>query len=127
MENKEKIQKTEELLRRTKQVALRVIKVYQSLPRSGECQVIGKQLLKCGTSIAANYRSACRARSKAEFFAKISIVVEEADETIFWLELLTDSQLVSESKLKPLVTETAELLSIFSATRKTISRQSKKQ
>jgi len=127
VENKEKIQKTEELLRRTKQVALRVIKVYQSLPRSGECQVIGKQLLKCGTSIAANYRSACRARSKAEFFAKISIVVEEADETIFWLELLTDSQLVSESKLKPLVTETAELLSIFSATRKTISRQSKKQ
>lgn len=123
----DKIEKTEELLTRTKNAALRIIRLYQRLPKSGECQVIGKQLLKSGTSMAANYRSACRARSKAEFFSKICIVVEETDETIFWIELLAEAKLISEAKIRSLHDETIELLSIFSATRKTISRQTNKK
>jgi len=115
-----KVELTEALLSRTKLFALRVIKLYQSLPKSGESQVIGKQILKCGTSVAANYRAACRARSKAEFFSKISIVVEEADETLFWIELLIESKIVSAEKLTLLSKETTELLSIFSTVRKTL-------
>ncbi len=118
----DKIEKTEELLTRTKNAALRIIRLYQRLPKSGECQVISKQLLKSGTSMAANYRSACRARSKAEFFSKICIVVEETDETIFWIELLAEAKLIPVAKIRSLHDETIELLSIFSATRKTISR-----
>jgi four helix bundle protein len=95
----DKIELTEELLRRTKQFALRIIKFYQVLPKSGESQVIGKQILRCGTSVAANYRAACRARSKAEFFSKICIVVEEADETAFWLDFMIEARLIPEKKL----------------------------
>ncbi|HNW75120.1 MAG: four helix bundle protein [Bacteroidales bacterium] len=123
----DKIEKTEELLTRTKNAALRIIRLYQRLPKSGECQVIGKQLLKSGTSMAANNRSACRARSKAEFFSKICIVVEETDETIFWIELLAEAKLIPVAKIRSLHDETIELLSIFSATRKTISRQTNKK
>jgi four helix bundle protein len=98
----DKIEFTAELLKRSKQFALRIIKLFQALPKSGESQIIGKQMLKSGTSLAANYRAACRARSKAEFFAKISIVVEETDETLFWLELLIEAKLVPEKKLTSL-------------------------
>jgi four helix bundle protein len=121
-----KVEFTEELLKRTKQFALRIIKLYQALPKSGECQVVGKQLVRCGTSVAANYRAVCRARSQAEFFSKISIVVEEADETLFWIDLLIKSQIVPEKKLKPLLNEATELLSIFSKARKTASQKNKK-
>jgi four helix bundle protein len=75
----------EELRERTKSFALRVIRLYRALPKSTEAQVIGKQLLRCGTSVAANYRAVCRARSRPEFVARLGIVVEEADETMFWL------------------------------------------
>jgi four helix bundle protein len=117
----DKIEFTAELLKRSKQFALRIIKLFQALPKSGESQIIGKQMLKSGTSLAANYRAACRARSKAEFFAKISIVVEETDETLFWLELLIEAKLVPEKKLTSLYKEGGELLSIFSKARKTAS------
>jgi four helix bundle protein len=76
----------EELRDRTKKFAVRIVKTYRSLPNTADSQVIGKQLLRCGTSVAANYRAACRSRSRAEWIAKIGLVVEEADETVFWLE-----------------------------------------
>jgi four helix bundle protein len=108
---------------RTKDYALRIIRLFQSLPKTGEGQVIGKQLLRSGTSVAANYRSCCRARSKAEFIAKISIVIEETDESLFWIELLAESHLVKPEKLTDLQNETLELLSIFSTARKTSTRK----
>jgi four helix bundle protein len=117
----DKIEFTSELLSRTKQFALRIIKLFQALPKTGESQVIGKQMLRSGTSLAANYRAACRARSKAEFYSKICIVVEETDETLFWMELLIEAKIVPEKKLSPLYKEGTELLSIFSKTRKTTS------
>jgi len=87
----------------------------RALPNAPEGWVFGKQVLRCATSVAANYRAAGRARSKNEFVAKIGIVVEEADETVFWLEMIRDSGLVPEAKLKPLLSESEELLAIFAA------------
>ena len=78
----------------TKQFARRIIKLFRILPKTEEARVIGRQVLRSGTSVAANYRAACRARSKVEFIAKMGIVVEEADETVFWLELLVDAQII---------------------------------
>ena len=97
---------------RTKQFALRVMRLHSALPRHEEARIIGRQLLRSGTSVGANYRAACRARSKAEFVAKLGIVLEEADETVFWLELLQESRLVSEQKLALLVQEARELTAI---------------
>jgi four helix bundle protein len=82
--------KTEQLRTRTKQFAIRVVHLFRSLPPATDAQVIGKQLLRSGTSIGANYRAACHARSRVEFAAKIGIVSEEADETVFWIELLAE-------------------------------------
>ncbi len=109
----------DELRRRTKQFALRVIKLSRSLPSSPDAWVIGKQLLRFGTSIGANYRAACRARSHAEFVAKLCIVVEEADETAYWLELIEESDLVPQKKLHLIKEECEELVAIFAAARKT--------
>src|SRR6266480_7790254 len=95
----------EELRDRTKKFALRVIRLSRSLPYKTDTQVLGKQLLRCGTSVAANYRSVCRARSKAEFIARIGIVAEEADESVLWLELLIESGVVGEEKAHELLTE----------------------
>ena len=100
---------------RPKQFALRVIRLYRALPRNEEARVIGKQLLRSGTSIGANYRAACRGRSKAEFVAKLGIVLEEADETVFWLELLQESDIMNVQSLAPLVQEARELTAIFVA------------
>ena len=89
---------SEELKNRTKKFAIRIVKLFRSLPKTEEARVIGKQVLRSGTSVAANYRAVCRARSKAEFVAKIGGVVEEADETVFWLELLIETGIL-EAKL----------------------------
>ena len=105
----------EELQRRTKKFAIRVVNLYRSLPRTGEARIIGNQVFRSGTSVAANYRSVCRARSRAEFIAKIGIVVEEADETVFWFELLVEAGIVREHKLQGLLLEGNELLAIFAA------------
>src|SRR5215470_11341377 len=106
----------QELLRdRTKSFAVRVVRVYRALPYRGDAQILGRQLMRCGTSVAANYRAACRARSKAEWVAKIGIVVEEADETVFWLEMLSDCEIVSSKKLQSLLKEAHELSAIFTA------------
>jgi len=109
----------EQLRDRTKAFALRVIKLFQSLPNKPDAQVLGKQLLRCGTSVAANYRAVCRARSKAEFIAKIGVVVEEADEAVLWLELLAESGIVREEKTQTLLAEARELTAIFTASQRT--------
>ena len=109
----------EQLRDRTKRFALRVIRLYRSLPYRGDAQVLGKQLLRCGTSVAANYRAVCRARSKAEFLAKMGVVVEEADEAILWLELMTESGIVSLEKVEALLKEANELTAIFAASQRT--------
>ena len=109
----------EQLRDRTKSFAVRIVKVYRALPRRGDAQVLGKQLLRCGTSVAANYRAACRGRSRAEWIAKIGLVVEEADETVFWIEMLVDCEIVSEAKLKELLGEARQLSALFTASQKT--------
>jgi four helix bundle protein len=112
----------EEMRERTKSFALRVIRLFRSLPYRTDTQVLGKQLLRCGTAVAANYRAVCRARSKAEFIARIGIVAEEADEAVLWLELLTESGIISQEKTKELLKEAKELAAIFTASQKTAKR-----
>jgi four helix bundle protein len=90
---------SEELRERTKKFAIRIVRLFRSLQKSAEGRILGRQLLRSGTSVAANYRACCRARSRAEFIAKIGVVVEEADETVFWLELLIDTGVLSKSSL----------------------------
>ena len=114
--------RAQELRDRTKAFALRVIKVCRSLPRSLDGQVMGKQLLRCGTSVAANYRAACRARSRPEFLAKLGIVLEEADEAVLWMELLVESGTVKKEKLALLLNEARQLTAIFTAATATIRR-----
>ena len=109
--------------KRTQEFALRIIKLYKVLSMTAECQVIGKQLLRSGTSVAANYRAACRARSKAEFLSKMSIVVEEADESVFWLELLTATGIIPAKQLNSLLSEANEILAIVSKAKKTMKFQ----
>ncbi|HZQ18143.1 MAG TPA: four helix bundle protein [Terriglobales bacterium] len=104
---------------RTKKFALRVIRLFQHLPRSSEAQILGRQLLRSGTSVGANYRAAGRARSRAEFVSKIALVVEEADETVFWLECLIESGIVRQELLQDLLTEANELVAIFAASHRT--------
>jgi four helix bundle protein len=103
---------------RLKLFAIRVIKLFQSLPKTDEAQIIGKQLLRSATSVAANYRAACRARSGKEFYSKLSIVVEEADEALFYMELLTDAEIVPLSRLADLMQETEDILKIMATARK---------
>ncbi len=118
--------KQEVLKDRSKQFAIRVIKLFRALPKTDEARIIGKQVLRSGTSVAANYRAVCRARSSAEFIAKIGVVVEEADETVFWLELLVETEIVNAQKLKPLMDEANELLAIFAASQITAKSNSPK-
>jgi four helix bundle protein len=94
----------------------RIVKLYRSLPDTADSQVVGKQLLRCGTSVAANYRAACRGRSRAEWTAKIGLVVEEADETVFWLEMLSDCGITSSQRCEDILKEAHELSAIFTAT-----------
>ena len=108
----------DELKQRTKQFTLRVIKLFQSLPKNTEAQIIGKQLFRAATSVGANYRAACRARSNAEFHSKISIVIEEADETMFWLELLWEADIIKQALLQNLYNENEEILKILVVSRK---------
>jgi four helix bundle protein len=101
-----------ELKRRTKAFALQIIKLVESLPRSRTGEVLGKQLLESGTSAGANYRAACRAKSPADFISKMGIVEEEADETIYWMELLLESGLLKKDDVVHLIEEANQLLAI---------------
>ena len=107
-----------ELKKRTKQFALRVIKLVNALPKNIQGQSIGRQLIRSGTSVGANYRSACRGRSKAEFVAKLGIVEEEADESAFWMELIIEEGLLEKELVEPLLKEADELVAIMVASRK---------
>ena len=103
----------DDLKLRTKKFALTVIRFVESLPKNGTCQVLGRQLLRSGTSAAANYRAACRGRSPAEFQAKMGIVEEEADESELWVELLVESGHVDPALGKPISSEASELTAIL--------------
>jgi four helix bundle protein len=114
--------RTEQLRARTKEFAIRIIHLFQALPNGKEAQVIGYQLLRCGTAIGANYRSACHARSRADFISKIGVVTGEADESVFWLELLSDLGIVKKERMNDLLQEARELTAIFAASRQTAKR-----
>ena len=111
----------DELKARTKKFALRLIKLVAALPKSVEGRAIANQLVRCGTSVAANYRATCRARSRIEFIAKLGIVLEEADETQLWLELIIDAKLLPPKQVQPLLDEANELVAIFVTSRKSAS------
>ena len=102
----------EQFRARTKSFALRIIRLVDSLPSRRSAEVIGRQLLRSGMSVCANYRAACRARSRAEFAAKLGIVLEEADESLYWMELLTESGLVKAQRLVHLMKEADELVAM---------------
>ncbi|MEK6755823.1 MAG: four helix bundle protein [Bacteroidota bacterium] len=104
---------SEKLKQRTKELALRIIRTLRALPKSDEARVIGRQLLRSATSVAANYRAVCRSRSRAEFISKIGTVVEETDETVFWLEMLLDTEQLRTDEVQSLLVEANELLAIF--------------
>ncbi len=110
----------EELRARTKAFALRVIKLVDALPRRSSGQAIGNQLVRSGTAFGANYRAACRARSDAEFVAKLGVVVEESDESGYWLELIIEGALLKSKRVQPLLDESNELLAIFSSAHSTL-------
>jgi four helix bundle protein len=112
------------LSKRTTQFAIQIIHFYNKLPVSDVSKIIGKQLLRAGTSVAANYRAARRARSDDEFFSKISIVIEECDEAHFWLELICEAQILTDTKdIDLMKSEALELIKIFSTTRKTLKNR----
>ena len=110
---------------RTKRLALRVIRMADTLPKQTTAQVIGKQVIRSGTSIGANYRAACRGKSVADVLAKLAIVEEEADETLYWMELLAETGLIPESKLADLMRETNEILAMTVASIKTLRSRRK--
>ncbi len=110
------------LRQRSKLFALQMVRIFRSLPRTEEARILGRQLLRSGTSAAANYRAACRARSHAEFVAKMGVVVEEIDETVFWLEMLGEAEVSSKSDLEKPLREANELLAIFAASQRTARR-----
>lgn len=111
----------QEILRnRTKQFAVAIVKFSRTLPKTDEARIIGKQLLRSATSVAANYRAVGRSRSRAEFIAKIGTVVEEADESVFWLEILEETEIVQKSRAESLLSEANELLAIFAASQRTV-------
>jgi four helix bundle protein len=113
------LDKAAELKRRTKSFAIRIVNLFRSLPHAPDAPTLGKQLLRSGTSVAANYRAVCRARSQAEFIARMGVVVEEADESVFWLELLGETGVVRPERTQDLLDKANELVKIFGASLRT--------
>jgi four helix bundle protein len=107
------MQKEENLRDRTKEFALRIVRMFSQLPKSTEAQILGNQLLRSGTSVGANYREAYRGRSKAEFIAKCGDCLREIEETAYWLELLVDAEIIPAAKTQPVRRECDELIAIF--------------
>lgn len=112
----------ETLKKRTKDFALRIIRLVEALPKTVTGKALASQLIRAGTSVGANYRAACRSCSKAEFISKLGIVVEEADETAFWLELIIESRIFPKDMINSLLQESNELVAIFVASRESASR-----
>ena len=123
MEENQKIQLAEAFKKRTKKFVVDNIKFFRTLPKTEESKIIGRQLLRSSSSVGANYRAACRARSKAEFHSKLSTVVEEADESVFWMEILVEAEIVDAKQIDPLFREGNEILKIVAASRKTVSNK----
>ncbi len=107
---------------RTKAFAIRVVKLSQALPKNDTARVLGRQVLRSGTSVGANYRAVCRARSRAEFVSRMAVVIEEADETVFWLELLVETGIVPLKRFSGLIQEAGELVAICGASHRTAKR-----
>jgi four helix bundle protein len=123
MQNDECRMQNEDLRERTKRFALRIVKVFAALEKTDTVQqVLGRQMLRSGTSVGSQYREACRARSPSEFASKMSSALQELDETLFWLEILVESNTISKRRLASLMTETEELIAIFVASIKTTKR-----
>ena len=122
---KEEREVKRDLKERTKAFALRIIRLYASLPKTTEAQVLGKQMLRSGTSVGAHYREAQRAKSNADFISKIEGGLQELEETAYWLELLCDSSVVAQERLMPLQDETEELTAIFVTMVKKVKSKSK--
>ncbi len=112
---------------RTKRYALCIIRLFAALPRSPEAQILGKQALRSGTSVGANFRETNRARSDSEFIAKIGICLQELDETAYWLELLTESKIVQKGRISDLQDETNQLLAIFTTISKKVKARAKEE
>lgn len=110
----------DEFKNRTKKFAVDIIKYSKNFSKNEESYIVKKQLIRSATSVAANYRAVCRARSDAEFFSKLCIVVEEADETLFWLEIIIDAEIYNVEQTTPLIKEANEIVKIVSKSRKTI-------
>jgi four helix bundle protein len=108
----------QEMKKRTKEFALRIMKLVGALPQSIEGRAVGNQLVRAGTSVGANYRAACRGRSRAEFIAKLGLVEEEADESAFWLEIIIEGNLLKKHQAESLLKEANELVAIIAASRK---------
>jgi four helix bundle protein len=118
--------KATELQQRTTAFALRVLRVFRSLPDCREGRILGQQLLRSATSVAANYRAACRARSRPDFLSKLGVVEEEADESLFWLEFIAEASLLPKAKLEDLISEAGQLTAIFVASRRTTKINNRK-
>lgn len=116
-------EKQRDLRERTKEFALRIVRLYAALPKTTEAQVLGKQVLRSGTSVGANYREATRARSTAEFVSKVGVGLQELEETDYWLELLADSGIVPEARLADLRNELNELTAILVSSVKTAKKR----
>lgn len=105
----------EQMRRRTKEFAKAIIELCRRLPETREARLIGGQLFRAGTSVGANYRAVCRARPRAEFISKMGLVLEEADQTVYWLELLAETRIMEQDTVGPLMREANELVAIFAA------------
>jgi len=114
---------SEELKERTKKFGLRVIKLYEEISKTRKGEILGNQLLRAGTSVGANYRAACRSKSNADFIYKIQIVEEEADESAFWLEMVSESNIIKKNRIESLLREANELTAIFTSSGKTAKRR----
>lgn len=123
MSDSERVDFAESLKKRTKKFVVDNIKLFRTLPKTEEAKIIGRQLLRCSSSVGANYRAVCRARSQAEFHSKLSIVVEEADESVFWMEILVEAGIVQTAEIESLFKEANEILKIVSASRRTVSEK----
>ncbi|GAB3982217.1 four helix bundle protein [Spirosoma terrae] len=114
----EKQEFIEDFKKRTKDFVLRSIRVFQALPQTDEARIIGRQFLRSASSTGANYRAVCRARSKAEFYAKLSVTVEEADESLFWMEIMAEAKIIPTNRLESLMQEATEIIKVLSKARK---------
>jgi four helix bundle protein len=117
------LSRSDALQQRTKKFALRVLRLFKALPKTEDAKIIGRRLVRCATSVGANYRAPCRARTPKEFAQRVRVVVEESDECLYWLELLTEGEFMIKRKLEPLMDESGQLLAIFCASLKTVQKR----